>query len=63
MPIIQVNLLEGRTIDQKRKLVANMTDAVAKSLDVKPEDVRIILRDMSRHDYAVAGVLAADKKA
>ena len=63
MPIIQVKLLEGRTIDQKRKLVANMTDAVVKSLDVKPEDVRIILQDMSRHDYAVAGVLVADKKA
>ena len=62
MPIIQVNMFEGRTIDQKRKLVANMTDAVVKSLDVKPEDVRIILQDLARHDYAIAGVLAADKK-
>jgi 4-oxalocrotonate tautomerase len=62
MPIIQVNMFEGRTIDQKRKLVANMTEAVVKSLDVKPEDVRIILQDLARHDYAIAGVLAADKK-
>lgn len=62
MPIIQVHLFEGRTLDQKRKLVASMTDAVVKSLDIKPEDVRIILQDMARHDYAIAGVLAADKK-
>jgi 4-oxalocrotonate tautomerase len=62
MPIIQVHLFEGRTVDQKRKLVASMTDAVVKSLDIKPEDVRIILEDMARHDYAIAGVLAADKK-
>jgi 4-oxalocrotonate tautomerase len=62
MPIIQVHLFEGRTLDQKRKLVASMTDAVVKSLDIKPEDVRIILEDMARHDYAIAGVLAADKK-
>lgn len=62
MPIIQVNLLEGRTIDQKRKLVATMTDAVVKSLDVKPDAVRIILQEMTRDDYAIGGVLAVDKK-
>ena len=62
MPIIQVHMIEGRTVDQKRALVANMTDAVSKSLDVKPEDVRIILQEMAKQDYAVAGVLVADKK-
>jgi 4-oxalocrotonate tautomerase len=62
MPIIHVLLLEGRTVDQKRKLVASMTDAVVTSLDVKREDVRIILHGMARHDYAIAGVLAIDKK-
>jgi len=61
MPIIQVSLFEGRTVDQKRKLVTEMTHAVVKSLDVKPEDVRIILQEMARHDYAIGGVLASDK--
>jgi len=62
MPIIQVNMFEGRPVDQKRKLVAAMTEAVVKSLNVKPEVVRIILHDMAKHDYAVAGVLEVDKK-
>ncbi len=62
MPIIQVHLLEGRTKDQKRKLVANMTDAVVKSLDVKPDAVRIILHEMANDEYAIAGVLNSDKK-
>ena len=62
MPIIQVHMIEGRTVDQKRALVANVTDAVAKSLNVKPDDVRIILQEMAKQDYAVAGVLTADKK-
>ena len=48
MPIIQVHMLEGRTQDLKKKLVANMTEAVVKSLGVKPEDVRIILMDMAK---------------
>jgi 4-oxalocrotonate tautomerase len=62
MPIIQVHLLEGRTTDQKRALVTSVTDAVVKSLGVKPEDVRIILEGMARDNYAVAGELFSDKK-
>jgi 4-oxalocrotonate tautomerase len=60
MPIIDVSLFEGRTIDQKRKLLAAMTGAVVESLGVKPEDVRITLREMSRENHSVAGVLATD---
>lgn len=62
MPIIHVNMYEGRTIDQKRKLVTAMTDAVVKSLEVKPDLVRIILHEIPKHNLAVAGVLASDRK-
>lgn len=62
MPIIHVNMFEGRTVDQKRKMVVAMTDAVVKSLDVKPDAVRIIIHDLPRHNIAVAGVLASEKK-
>jgi 4-oxalocrotonate tautomerase len=61
MPIIQVQMLEGRSQELKKKLVANMTEAVVKSLEVKPEDVRIILMDMAKSNYSVAGVLRSEK--
>jgi len=61
MPIIQVHMFEGRTIDQKRKLVAEVTEAVVKSIGVKPEDVRIIIEDMAKHDYSIGGTLVIDK--
>jgi 4-oxalocrotonate tautomerase len=61
MPIIHVDLIEGRTVEQKRRLVAEMTDAVVKSLDVEPDTVKIILHDMAKHDYAIAGILLMDK--
>jgi 4-oxalocrotonate tautomerase len=60
MPIIQVHMLEGRTQDLKKKLVANMTEAVVKSLGVKPEDVRIILMDMAKSNYSIAGVMKSE---
>jgi len=62
MPTIQVNLLVGRTTEQKRSLVANITEAVVKSLGVKPDVVRIILQEMATDDYAIGGVLTSDKK-
>jgi 4-oxalocrotonate tautomerase len=61
MPIIQVNLIEGRSVEQKRKLVAGITDVVVKSLDVEADTVKIILQDMAKHNYAIAGVLFMDK--
>jgi 4-oxalocrotonate tautomerase len=62
MPIIHVNLIEGRTVEQKRKLVTAMTDAVVKSLEVKPETVRIIIHDIPKQNLAVAGTLRSDQK-
>jgi 4-oxalocrotonate tautomerase len=61
MPIIQVNMIEGRTVDQKRKLVSEITNAVVKSLDVPPDAVRIILQDMPKQNYAIAGTLKCDE--
>lgn len=62
MPIIHVHMLEGRSLDLKRNLVESMTEAVTKSLNVKPEAVRIILYDMAKNNYAIAGVLESEKK-
>ena len=61
MPIIQVNLMAGRSVDQKRKVVQEITNAVVKSLDVPPDAVRVILQEMSKENYAIAGVLRIDE--
>lgn len=62
MPIIQIHLIEGRSVDQKRALVDKVTKAVCETVNVTPEHVKIILLDMARHDYATAGVLKLDEQ-
>lgn len=62
MPIIHVHLIEGRSIDQKRALVKEVTDAVCKTVNVTPDHVEVILHDMAKHDYAIAGVLKLDEQ-
>jgi 4-oxalocrotonate tautomerase len=60
MPIIQFNLLEGRTVEQKRTLAKRVTDTVVEVLGVKPENVRILIHEMGPYDFSVAGVPAAE---
>ena len=60
MPLVIVNMLEGRTIDQRRALVDNVTQAVCKSLDITPDRVQVILKDVSKTNWAKEGQLMAD---
>ncbi|WP_022653256.1 2-hydroxymuconate tautomerase [Aquaspirillum serpens] len=60
MPIAEVHLLEGRTVEQKRKLIAEMTRAISESVDVKPEQVRVIIHEMPKEHFGIGGVSAKD---
>ncbi|WP_293373313.1 2-hydroxymuconate tautomerase [Nevskia sp.] len=59
MPIIQFNLLEGRTVEQKRALARRVTETVVEVLGVKPENVRILIHEMGGEDFSVGGVTAS----
>ena len=61
MPIVQVNMLAGRTVEQKRKLVAGITNVVVESLGVQAEQVRVMIHEMSKDDYAIGGKTAAER--
>jgi len=60
MPIVTVDALEGRTVEQKRGLVKDITEAVMKNFDVGPEAVTVIIRDMEKKNFGKAGKLRID---
>lgn len=61
MPIVEIHLLKGRTLEQKRLLTASVTKAITESLGAPAETVRIILSEMEKEDYAIAGTLMTDR--
>jgi 4-oxalocrotonate tautomerase len=63
MPIIQLNLAEGRTVEQKAAAMAAITDAVVCTLDVRPEQVRILIIEVSPENFAIAGETMARRVA
>lgn len=60
MPIVTVELLEGRTVEQKRQLVEEITKALI-NIGAQREAVRIIIRDLSKQNFAIGGELASEK--
>lgn len=62
MPTVHIHLIEGRSVDQKRNLVKEVTEAICRTVNTTPDHVKIILHDMARHDYANAGVLHIDQQ-
>ncbi|MBA1223776.1 4-oxalocrotonate tautomerase family protein [Pseudomonas fulva] len=56
MPIITINLLEGRTDAQKEQLIHKVTEACHTALGAPRESVRIIISDMLKQHYGVGGI-------
>jgi 4-oxalocrotonate tautomerase len=63
MPIIQVNVAEGRTAEQKLAAMAAITDAVVRTLDVRPEQVRILINEVSDENFTIGGETMAMRAA
>jgi 4-oxalocrotonate tautomerase len=60
MPEIIVYAVEGRTIDQKRGLVRDITDAVVRNLAVSADKVVVQIVETPKTDKARGGVLFSD---
>lgn len=61
MPIIQFNIMEGRSVEQKKRLAEKVTDTVVDVLGVKREAVRILIHEMGPYDFSVGGVTQAER--
>ena len=61
MPMVQVTMLQGRTVEQKRKLAQRITDAMVEEIGARREAIVVAFNEVSRENYASGGVLMADK--
>lgn len=61
MPFVNVKMIEGRSLDQKRELAEVLTREVVRILNVKPEVVDLVIEEYPRENWAHAGQLYSDK--
>ncbi len=61
VPEVIIELAQGRSLDQKRALVKDITDAVVRNCEVTPDAVTVIIHENPRTDKAKGGVLFSER--
>ncbi len=62
MPRIQIQMLKGRTTEQKRKLARGVVDAAVDALGIPKERFSVIIFEVGEDQLAPAGELWCDKE-
>lgn len=55
MPIIEMTLVEGNTQEEREQCMEQVTKAAVETLNAPLEAVRIIMREVPKTHFAVAG--------
>ena len=62
MPVIQITISQGRSVEQKRELVKILTKETARIMKTQEEKVRILIYEVSKENWGNAGILGLDIK-
>jgi len=62
MPVVIVEMYEGRTLDQKRALVRAITDAMIEHAAARPDGLHVIIHEVPKENWARAGRLGVDRE-
>ncbi len=62
MPTYRVEMFEGRSTEQKKKLVEEVTRVTVEVLGCSPEAVEILITDMKKENWATGGKLWSEPR-
>ena len=62
MPTYHLEMFEGRTLEQKKKLVAEITRVTVEVLGSSAESVDIIITEFKRENWATGGRLWSEPR-
>ena len=61
MPVVQVHLKAGRTVDEKRQLVTRTTDALVDVCDSNRDRVHVIIDEVTEESWGRGGKLLSEQ--
>ena len=60
MPIASIQILKGRSSEDRKLLISRVTDAIVATLEVQPAQVGVIVTEIEPENWGVAGVTKAE---
>ncbi len=61
MPVVIVEMLEGRTPEQKRALIAAITKVMGETVNASPASTSVIIHDVARASWGKDGKPMTDR--
>lgn len=55
MPIAHIHLIEGRSDAQKAAVIAKVTAALVEAAEVSPDAVRVLIHEVPKANWGIAG--------
>ncbi|MGE5290981.1 MAG: tautomerase family protein [Micromonosporaceae bacterium] len=55
MPLVQVTMVRGRTVEQKHALIASVSAAVAQALSTPIDQVRVTIYEVGADEWGIGG--------
>ena len=62
MPLVTIKIIEGRTVEQKRGIAKDVTEAIVKNIGCTPTAVMIDIVDLKKENVSQGGELFADTR-
>ena len=62
MPHIEITMVKGRSLAQKRRIAALLTDILVEEAGAKREDTTVAFLEVDKESFAHAGTLVVDRK-
>jgi len=60
MPFAQIQIMEGRSEDQKRAVIEKVTAALVEAVGAPIDSVRVIITEIPKAHWGIAGKSAKD---
>lgn len=61
MPIIRVEMLKGRSKEQKQELVQKLTDGFVESCGGNKASIHVVIDEVEADNWGIGSVLVADR--
>ncbi|MCK4821863.1 2-hydroxymuconate tautomerase family protein [bacterium] len=60
MPVIKIDMWEGKDKDTKKKLIESVSKAVSQSLNISEEWVHIVINEIPKENWGINGKQATE---
>ena len=62
MPYVNVKMLKGRTVDQKKEIIAGITKVVSDVLGKDPKATYVVIDEVDPDNWGIGGESMTDRK-